>query len=281
MRTNPPVIISETNLSWAWAKAFLHVMAPGGDDSAPLVISLGGFENSVPVEDHRLRQAVDVTLQHHGGVSIEDNAFMIFPHRVWRRGAQDRHWLFARYERMLPKIKALNAKNCYGTYFGRMVGFAGAKGDVLHTVNQLDHILAVWERDQAKGHRPRLSALQVSCLDPAKDHTGQPVRGFPCLQQVSFAYDDAGGLAVSAYYPSQYVFDRGYGNYLGLCHLGQFMAHEMKLKLVRLNCYVNSPVHGDAAKKALGALKSAAEQAVAGGASVPTASGGLSEAGKV
>jgi thymidylate synthase len=103
-------------------------------------------------------------------------------------------------------------------------------------------------------HRPRLSALQVSCFDPPKDHTGQPVRGFPCLQQVSFAYDNSGGLAVSAYYPSQYIFDRGYGNYLGLCHLGQFMASEMGLQLVRLNCYVNSPLRGDTPKRALGDL---------------------------
>jgi hypothetical protein len=280
MRTNAPVFINETNLSLGWAKAFLHVMAPGGDDSAPLVISLGGFENGVPVEDLDLRHAVDATLQGNGKVGIDDNAFMIFPHRVWRR-KQDRQWLFSRYVRMLPKIRALNTKNCYGTYFGRMMGYVGAKGEDLHTVNQLDHILSVWDRDRAKGSRPRLSALQVACLDPAKDHTGQPVRGFPCLQQVSFAYDNDGGLSVSAYYPTQYVFDRGYGNYLGLCQLGEFMAHEMKLELVRLNCYVNSPVHGDVTKRALADLKATVEKAVAAGASTALGDGRLTQAGKV
>ena len=279
MRTNPPLIIAETNLSFAWAKAFLHVMGPGGDDSAPLVISVSGFAQGVPIEDAAFREAVNADLRQHDKVGIADNAFMIFPQRVWRHSAGDRQWLFRRFERMLPKIRALNTKNCYGTYFGRMTHFVGEKNGDLHTVNQLEHILSIWERDQAQGRRPRLSALQVSCLDPAKDHSGQPVRGFPCLQQVSFAYDDAGGLAISAYYPTQYVFDRGYGNYLGLCHLGQFMANEMGLNLVRLNCNVNAPALGDVSKRALSNLKARAEQALAGAAMVDNQQ--LTEAGTV
>lgn len=61
-------------------------------------------------------------------------------------------------------------------------------------VNQLQHVVGLLRRKP----RPRKSALQLACFDPAKDHTGQPVRGFPCLQQVSVAYDDAGRLAVNA-----------------------------------------------------------------------------------
>jgi hypothetical protein len=70
-------------------------------------------------------------------------------------------------------------------------------------------------------------------------------------------------LAVSAYYPTEYIFDRGYGNYLGLCHLGEFMAHEMGLNLVRLNCYINAPGLGDVNKGPLQRLEAAAIKAVA------------------
>jgi hypothetical protein len=97
--------------------------------------------------------------------------------------------------------------------------------------------------------------LQAACFDPLKDHTGQSVRGFPCLQQVSFAHDQNDGLAVNAYYPTQYVFDRGYGNYLGLCHLGHFMAHELGLQLLRVNCYIGRPELGNATKSSLRALE--------------------------
>lgn len=271
MKTNAPLVISEDNLSLAWARAFLHVMERGGDDSGPIVVSLTGFEDGLPLEHASLRAELDTELKKQGMVSIADNAFMIFPHRVWQHGGRDRAWLFERYDRMLPKIRALDHKNCYGTYFGRMIGYVGEKDGAVHAVNQLDHILSIWDRDRATGHRPRVSALQVSCFDPPKDHSGQPVRGFPCLQQVSFAYDDAGGLAISAYYPTQYVFDRGYGNYLGLCHLGQFMAHQMALNLVRLNCYVNAPLRGKASKRDLADLKDLCEVAIADAAANPEA----------
>jgi hypothetical protein len=72
---------------------------------------------------------------------------------------------------------------------------------------------------------------------------------------VSFAYDEDGGLAVNAYYATQYIFDRGYGNYLGLCHLGYFMAHELGLELVRLNCFIGRPELGQISKSARDELK--------------------------
>jgi hypothetical protein len=42
---------------------------------------------------------------------------------------------------------------------------------------------------------------------------------------------------VNALYAAQYMVERAYGNYLGLCRLGQFVAHEMELRLARLTCF--------------------------------------------
>ena len=105
-------------------------------------------------------------------------------------------------------------------------------------------------------------SLQISCFDPAKDHTGQPVRGFPCLQQISISYDDDGGLAVNAFYLMQYIFDRAYGNYLGLCHLGEFLAHETDLRFSRMTCFIGKPELGDVPKRDLAALVEIASDAV-------------------
>ena len=47
------------------------------------------------------------------------------------------------------------------------------------------------------------------------------------------------------------IAHRAYGNYLGLCHLGHFMAHELGLELVRVNCFIARPELGDITKSVL------------------------------
>jgi hypothetical protein len=73
------------------------------------------------------------------------------------------------------------------------------------------------------------------------------------------------GLAINAFYATQYVFDKAYGNYLGLAQLGAFMAHELNLPLARLNVTVGV-ANLDGAKKSdasLAPLIAAARAAVA------------------
>lgn len=251
MSANAPEIIAEHNLSHAWARAFLTVMDRSDRLLAPLTISITGFNDGRPAEDMRIRDALDSALgEHDGKYSSAVSALTIFPYKHWdREGRPDCHVLSDWYlTQFLPRLKARDRLNKKGTYFERMIAFQGVKHrdgrDELVVKNQLQHIVDIWRRDQGNGTRPRQSALQVACFDPAKDHTGATRSGFPCLQQVSFAYGDRGELAVNAYYPTQYIFDRAYGNYLGLCHLGHFMACEMGLTLVRVNCYVGVPELG-------------------------------------
>ena len=79
--------------------------------------------------------------------------------------------------------------------------------------------------------------LQATTFDPGRDHDATAQLGFPCLQQVSFEPTGA-GLVVNAFYATQQIFDKAYGNYLGLAQLGTFMAHEMDMPLARLNVMV-------------------------------------------
>jgi hypothetical protein len=57
---------------------------------------------------------------------------------------------------------------------------------------------------------------------------------FRCLQHVTFVPMHDGTLTMNAFYATQQIFRKGYGNYLGLCRLGAFMAGEMGLKLSRV-----------------------------------------------
>lgn len=252
MRTNVPTLIEASNLSVLWAKAFLHVMEPR--HAAPLVLTVDGFDDSVAREDTQFRAIVDQALDTQGKVCVEDNAYMIFPERLWQRhGRCDRQWLYDRYDRLLPRLMRRDRKNCYGTYFGRLIGWTGSRGQMQRGTKQLEHIITIWHRYRDRGTHPRISEMQASCFSPQHDLRGQPQRGFPCLHQIGFSYDDD-GLVVSALYPTQYVFDRGYGNYLGLCHLGRFMAEQMNMSLERLTCFVIAPALGVVGKRSLEAL---------------------------
>ena len=51
-----------------------------------------------------------------------------------------------------------------------------------------------------------------------RDHTKSAQLGFPCMQQVSFV-PTREGLVTNAFYATQQMFDKAYGNYLGLAQL--------------------------------------------------------------
>lgn len=256
MSTNVPKVICETNLSYAWGRAFLHVLDQSKSILAPLVVTIEGFDDGVPEEVSEIRVALDSSLlKHDDKFCSAISAAMIFPYK-WSDPilSKPRDEIYKRYiNNILPRLKALCTKNRYGTYFDRMIAFKGAKKEngkyMLKQVNQLEQIICDWTKERNNPKRPRHSALQITCFDPAKDHTGQSVRGFPCLQQISLAYDDNGGMALNAYYPTQYIYDRAYGNYLGLCYLGRFMAREMKLTFVRFTCFIGHPELGDVKKQ--------------------------------
>lgn len=255
MSMKVPELICEENLSYAWGRAFQIAMM-GSKEFMPLTISIGGLTNGLPVEDNRIRQAVDIALKQNGKYSCAISAMTIFPFKYWNLMGRPHVQEFSDsyMKKYLPRLRARDSRNSRGTYFERMIAFQGVRGKggklLNETKNQLEHIVSLWPK-KGEHSRPRQSALQAACFDPVRDHNGAVRSGFPCLQQVSFIYDDAGGLAINAYYPTQYIFDRGYGNYLGLCHLGHFIARELGLELVRLNCFIGRPELGNVTKSSL------------------------------
>lgn len=253
MSTRQPEVIADSNLSLAWGRAFLHVMKPDSGH-APLTLSVDGFDaQGLPLEDPALRLAVDDALAAHGRLSVQKTAFTIFPNDAWEFRKKPAHTDFGPWFRkwVFPFIYRANRANRSGTYFQRMVAFGaglGKKGELEEPyVDQLAKILKFWDATAT----PRRSALQAACFDPARDHHGKALSGFPCLQQVSFSHSSSGELAVTGYYPSEYVLDRGYGNYLGLCHLGRYMAQNMGLRLTRMNCVISHPMLGSGRKQDL------------------------------
>lgn len=249
MMTTTPHLITESNLSTAWARAFLHAH-DGADDA--LVVAIRGFDEDLPAQDVLVAAALDAQLSQHEIPRIGQTALTIVPYEKWlREGKISIEQLTEWYlKSMLPRLKARCTLNCHGTYFERLVAYTGTRvkdgKEERRTINQLTYVTNFWKRSEAGARhpRPRQSALQLACFDPAKDDTGSARSGFPCLQQVSFTYHETGSLEVTAYYPKQYLFDRAYGNYLGLCQLGHVVAHSLGVKLTRFTCFAARPEVG-------------------------------------
>lgn len=224
------MIIEESNLSVAWGKAFLKVLDATGREVSPLLVVINDLDNAEPPENPEIRRILDSALKEkRNGLTCDEVANTIFPASLWNQ-KKSRESLYKRYLNNFPYIRRFPG-NQYGVYFQRLISFGYDKETQKGEVNQLEHIICTWK----KGNHRR-SALQASLFDPRKDHTHQRQRGFPCLQQIAFARIEDTNLQVTGFYATQYIFERAYGNYLGLFRLGQFMAHEMELKLSKVVC---------------------------------------------
>ena len=227
-------MIEEDNLSVAWAKAFLRVVEAG--EIAPLTVVIRGFDNGKPAEMTTIRKLLDNALgSEEKASSCHTVANTIFPISLWNPLA-DRQELYERYLRIMPRVLR-NRRNKYGVYFQRLIAF-GHNGADDRGVNQLEHVIQTW-----RNGNHRRTALQAAIFDPYSDHTNQRQRGFPCLQQVSFAQQGKDGFGITGFYATQYIFERAYGNYLGLCRLGSFMAQEMDRQLTQVTCIASPAKH--------------------------------------
>jgi hypothetical protein len=191
------------------------------------VVSVTGFDKTGAFqEEPRIRKELDALLQREAKQGVDTVAGTIFPWSMWNPAAP-RSQLFTRYQRILPRLRRASVKNRRGIYFERMLT-GGPKG----RENQLEFALATY----GARNGVRRSVLQIGVFHPTLDHSAAAQLGFPCLQHVTFAPVD-GGLCVNAFYASQYMVERAYGNYVGLCRLGRFAAHELGLPLVRMTCF--------------------------------------------
>jgi hypothetical protein len=231
----PMLTIEDNNLSRAWARGFISAAERGVDFLSPLVVTIN-LNSDTPLEILAIRKEVDMFLSGFPEIrSCHTTANTIFPSSLWNRQLE-RKALFDRYFKILPKIKK-HRVNQYGVYFERMIAFGEKRK------NQLDSILSGYE----PSHH-RASALQLGIFDPMRDQTTQPQRGFPCLQQVNFIPLGSDGLHIIGTYATQLLADRAYGNYLGLHNLGQFVAHELGMTLIRVTCIAQKAEIGKPSK---------------------------------
>jgi hypothetical protein len=217
------------NLSLAWAILFQELMNAPGGEIGPVSIVIDEFDQSSnAVEIPAIRTALDQKLVQLTHRNCEDIAGTIFPYSLWNPSLKDEgEHVYARYANIWPRLKKRSPSNARGNYFQRLVDFEDEAETNGRSTNQLKTIVANYKKTH------RRSALQATIFDPQRDLAPKPMQGFPCLQQVAFSPTKK-GLIVTGFYVLQYVFERGYGNYLGLCRLGAFMAQQLDMPLLKV-----------------------------------------------
>jgi len=217
-----PIIIEENNLSNAWCKVLEAILNSPEKEITSLLLSLNGFEETLLI-----RERLDECLKDYKKGSILTVAETIFPASLYWLMDEKRDALYEQYKYNLRWLHKIDKRNRRGLYFERLINYDGR-------VNQLENIIQSYLKDPSV----RRSKLQASVFDANHDHIETRYQGFPCLQHLTFYVTKNNGLVVNAFYAIQYIFERGYGNWLGLINLGKFMAKEMNVTLERFNCYV-------------------------------------------
>uniref|UniRef100_UPI00404B2364 hypothetical protein n=1 Tax=Flavobacterium sp. TaxID=239 RepID=UPI00404B2364 len=241
------IIREHNNLTDAWIDVLDIVVNSSGNEISPLVLSITDFE-----ENKNIRDILNQHLKDNKHSSIETVSETIFPNSLYSFCNYDKEKLFSTYLSNLPRLKAIDAaKNGRGTYFERLIAFGDNK-----KVNQLEIII-----NALLDKKTRRSKLQASIFDPSKDHINDAYQKFPCLQHVTFYKSESGGLIINSFYAIQILYQKAYGNWLGLINLGKFIARETGLELVKFNCFIgveqleSTKISKKEAKKLLNKMK--------------------------
>jgi thymidylate synthase len=223
--TDKPLLIAGTNLSDTWQEV-LRAAKKHGHELTPFVLSLTDFD-----ECSDFRKKLDGHLISNGHQLIDTVAGTIFPIDLYRLLKYDRNALYKQYMRNFPRIQAIAPHaNKGGTYFQRLIDYQNPNGE---NINQLETIIT----SLIKGNVKRRSKLQASIFDPTRDHINGMFQGFPCMQHVTFYKAKNGGLILNSFYAMQHLYEKGYGNWLGLINLGKFVARETGLEFQQLNLF--------------------------------------------
>lgn len=215
------VIVAEHDLSRAWARTLLEVAAQPGRKAFHTVTAIA----DVTCQDVALRHLADSLLTECSLAGVDTVVNTLFPAAL-AVAEPDPVRLGDRYLRLLPQLKKLDSRNSKGTYFQRLVGYTGPTGT---TVNQLAELVRKLQVETAT-HCPKSARYEVNLeqagaalpiVEPRRD-TG--VMAFPCLSLLSFQLDHGQILHAVAHYRSQYLLQRGLGNYLGIAGLMQYVA---------------------------------------------------------
>lgn len=189
-------------------------------------------------EDLAVREAVQALINtRNGGRSesqrmpdIETTRNTIFP-ASWAARHPEPADLAAHYRERYTKdgLRGFPG-NREGTYFGRIVSYPRSDADIVaESSDQLSEMVrklrVELDTGQAKSSRYEMN---IYC-----ERLDRSPMSFPCLAHVSVHLHE-GKLHMQAIYRNEYLLARGYGNFLGLAELQQYIATAVELPVGEL-----------------------------------------------
>lgn len=222
---------TSSTLSEGWARTVRAILdCPGGRAFHTVTVMTDPTR-----EDDEIRTGLDRLLERKGRAPVVEVANTVFPQALAATSRDVGH-LGERYRAIYPRVRALHRDNKSGTYFGRLVEYPSPSGPV----DQLATVVARMKAQRAlvsegrtKGvmsaayeatvHEPHDPVAYLATQLPGKD---RKIRGFPCMTGLSFQLIGA-HLHLLAQYRYEYMFTKGYGNYLGLAQLMTFVASQV------------------------------------------------------
>lgn len=225
--------VAERDVTQAWVAACNKLDRKDNPDRTGLhtVVRIAN-----PLSDNRVfRAELDRLPTAHGHQPLETIASTLFPAALAARCTGPGE-LAERYRKMYPVVKRYPG-NRLGTYFGRLVDYPGA------SKTGVDQLGTVIDRLRSQAAGTRMAAAYEIDLATASDsaqETGSELlvhaagkdngyRGFPCLSHISFQLARDSRVHAAALYRSHYMFERAYGNYLGLGRLLAYIAQQAQL----------------------------------------------------
>jgi thymidylate synthase len=231
-------------LSEAWMKAANAVYSESDREITHLTVRI----EDPGLEDFEIRATVDVLLRNLRLQSVDSVRNTIFP-LEWSKDLPEPSALVADYRLHYPVLKALAGSN-RGTYFGRIVAYPGAKGEI----DQLGPTIQKLHKSNSPPNPRRTSIYEVSIYNALSD--GKIDRGFPCMSHLAFHLEGT-HVHMCAQYRNQDLVERAYGNYLGLSQLQKYVAESAGLQTGALTLFVGHAFVPSGTRQALaGALKS-------------------------
>lgn len=211
-----PIAVGPGSLDEVWCQMVQNAVDAVGGELGPASMSLDAGGVAAVNTMTPVRSAVDAALDAAGKARVATVANTIFPDGIWQRSGT-RADLYERYRRAFDR--RLRTSNPYGTYFLRLI-------DHPEHGNQLEWLFG------ALGKVARPLSLAVTAQ---ADLNYQRRRGFPCLGMVGVR-SVGGAVSVHGHYTHQNLFERGYGNLLGLARLAHFIAAEANLGIRSVSC---------------------------------------------
>ena len=224
-------MIENFNISESWLKALEKYNDISGNELSPLIVTITDFQ-----ENENVRDFLDEHLFKKNKQSIQTVAETIFPLSLQMLFKNDRQEFYKEYKANFKRISKLDLKsnkrrNGRGTYFQRLIDYPGVEKGI----NQIENII----QSILDNKNNRRSRYQATTFNPNTDNLDGPYLGFPCLQHVTFYVTKDNGLVLNGFYAMQHIYEKAYGNWLGLINLGKFVAKELDIPFERFNCFIS------------------------------------------